>query len=244
MSEYGSISKEAQRRESMTRRAIWLPLGLFAAALVGLIGLSAQGAQAGGTATVTAGSGTVVPGGSITVDLTVTPSGTLVGALDVTIGYDAAVLDATPDNLGTATCNEGVNPITCSFANLAGLTGVVASLQFDAVGADGTSSALTVVVTTCSDEIGTDITCTPGNGLVNVQAATPTPVPTAVPTAAPTAAPTTAPTAVPATITPAGLPPTGSDSGSNALPLFLAAMGIAAVTAGAWAVTRLRREQI
>ena len=239
----------------MTRRAIWLPLGLFAAAIVGLSGLFAPDAQAGTDATVAIGSGTVAPGANIIVDLTVTPNGaTIVGALDVDIDYDPAVL--TVVNASAATCNEtfDANTIRCSLADLAGLTGVESTIEFTAIGADGTSSALALIIATCADDTGAPLSCTNTDGTINVQAATPTPVPTASPTPGPTAAPTSpgqtvAPTAVPATTTPGALPSTGAteplgDSGSTALPLFLAAMGIAALTAGAWAVTRLRREQI
>ena len=237
----------------MTRRAIWLPLGLFAAAIVGLIGLSAPGAQAGTDATVAIGSGTVASGANIIVDLTVTPSGaTIVGALDVDIDYDPAVL--TIVNASNPTCNEtfDANTIRCSLADLTGLSGVESTIEFTAIGANGTSSALDVIIATCADDTGAPLTCTATDGTINVQAPTPSPVPTAVPTAAPTAVPTATPvgqTPTPvtgagtATPTPAGLPPTGGDSSSSALPLLLAAMGVATLTAGAWAITRLRRVQ-
>jgi len=234
----------------MTKRAIWLPLGLFAAAMVGLTGLFAPDAHAGTDATVSIGGGTVSQGANITVDLTVTPTGaTIVGALDLDIDYDPAVL--TVVNASAATCNEtfDANTIRCSLANLSGLSGVVSTIEFNAIGANGTSSLLDVIITTCADDTGANLTCTDQDGTINVQAPTPspTPVPTAVPTPVPTAVPTAAPTspgqtAVPAsaTPTPGGLPPTGGDSSSSALPLLLAAIGLAALTSGAWAVTRLR----
>jgi hypothetical protein len=224
---------------------------LIAAAVVGLTGLFATDAQAGGgSATVTAGSGTVAPAGSITVDLTVTPTGTLVGALDVDIQYDPAVLDAT--GASNPTCNhafdqDDVAPdvIRCSLANLTGLSGVVSTLTFAAPGADGTSSPLTVVISSCSDEQGNPIDpCTGVDGLINVQAATPTPEPTDTPAPTDTPVPgaaTDTPVPGAATATPGTLPQTGGGSGSGTLPLLLAAMGIAALTAGAWAITRLRR---
>jgi hypothetical protein len=122
-------------------------------------------------------------------------------------------------------------------------------VSFVAVGADGTSSTLDVVINTCADDIGTTITCADTDGSVAVQAATPTPAPTSPAPTSPgatptpvgqTPGPTTAPGA--ATPTPGGLPATGGESdGMSTLPLLLAAIGAAAVTAGGWAVFRLRR---
>ena len=226
----------------MTKRAIWLPLGLIAAIAVGMTGLFASNAHAGTDATVAAGSGTVAPGANIIVDLTVTPSGaTIVGALDVDIDYDPAVL--TVVNASNPTCNEAfdADTIRCSLANLTGLSGVVSTLEFTAVGADGTSSALNVIITSCADDAGNPLACADSDGTINVQAATPTPTPSPTPATTPTpTGGTAAPTAGSPTPTPAGLPPTGGDSGSSTLPVLLAGMGILVLSAGAWALSRLR----
>jgi hypothetical protein len=107
-------------------------------------------------------------------------------------------------------------------------------------------------VTSCGDDTGTPITCTPSNNTVTVQQPTapPTEPPTAPPTAPPTgatAAPTGA-TAAPtgaagtATPTPAGLPPTGgADDGSSSLPWLLAVIGVSGAAAAVWATMRVRR---
>ncbi len=242
----------------MTKKAIWLPLGLAVAAAVALTGLFASDAQAGQPqATVAIGSTSCAPAAACgPVDITVTPAGaTVVGALDVDVVYDPAVL-GTPACTPAASCNPtfAANTIRFSLANLSGLSGAVGTVSFVAVGADGTSSTLDVVINTCADDIGSNITCADTDGSINVQAATPTPAPTPVPTAAPTSPGATTPpggatpTPVPgaATVTPAGVPSSagdgsGGNGGMGTLPLFLAAIGIAAITAGAWAVTRLRR---
>jgi hypothetical protein len=247
------LYKEAHRGgKSMTRRAIWLPLGLVAAAVIGLTGLFATDVQAGGgsaTITIVPTPESCTPGQTdCNVDLTVTPTVGDVGALDVDINYDNTVLTATAASAPTCNPAFDADTIRCSLANLSGLTGVVSSITFTAIGADGATSPLALVISACTDTTGTDITCTPTDGTVNVQAATPTPAPTDTPAPTPTPAgqtptpvgQTPAPTAGAGTATPGGLPPTGGDSGTSALPLLLAAIGIAALTAGAWAVTRLR----
>jgi hypothetical protein len=229
----------------MTNKAIWLPVALIAAAAVGLMGLlvATDGAKAGGSATVSVSGGTVAPGGNITVDVNITPTGTLVGAADVQVDYDPAVLTPTACT-PAASCNTAfdANTVAFSLADLAGLTGVEGTITFNAIGAAGTSSALTVVVTACSDETGTTITCTPQNSTVNVQQPTASPSPSPAPTASPTGtagAGTATPTGSP---TPAGLPPTGgSDGDSSSIGWVLAALGIAAVAAAGWATMRLRR---
>lgn len=237
----------------MTRRAIWLPLGLFAAAIVGLIGLSAQGAQAGGGATFSVTSATVAPNGSVTVDFVITPdAGFTVGAYSVDIVDDGLVsaTGCTVSAIGTQVCNAAFAADTVRFggaATGAGFSGNSGTITYLAGATEGvTTLTLNVDTAACTDVDTVPITCTGTNGTITITTATPVP-PTPSPTPVPTtpAATTAAATAVPATATPtpAGLPPTGGDSSSSTLPLFLAAMGIATLTASAWAVTRLRRVQ-
>jgi hypothetical protein len=230
----------------MTKKAIWLPLGLVAAVAVALTALSAPSAQAGGGATVSVSTVTCAPGSTTcTVDVTVTPdAGVIVGALDLQIDYTNTIVNAT--SATPATCNPAfdADTIACSFADIAGLTGVEGTVTFTVLGVDGDSSPLTLSIQTCSDDTGAPITCTPVSGAVNVSQATPTPTaPPATPTpVGGTATPVGTAGAGTATPTPAGLPPTGGDSGSSStLPLLLGALGAAALVAGAWAVTRLRR---
>jgi hypothetical protein len=124
-------------------------------------------------------------------------------------------------------------PDTVEFflTDAAGLSGVEGSITFTAIGANGTSSPLLVFIYTCNNLAGAPLTnCVEQDGDISIQAATPTPVP---PT--PTATPTPAATAC-------CLPPTGGSSdGASALPWLLAAAGVAAASAAAWAGIRLLR---
>jgi hypothetical protein len=198
----------------MTKTALLLPLGLIAAAAVGLMGLFSfeEGAQAGTNyADVAIGSATVAPNGTVTVDLTVTPSaavgaaesgancgdttdndadtvvddGCPLGAIDATVGYTAADLSVTgcTANFGGA-CNALLNPVTYSIANLSGISGVAGTLTIQA-GATEVASTLTLTVTTCGDQAGGTVTCGATNGTITIAQAT------ATPTTAPTPTPTT-----------------------------------------------------
>jgi hypothetical protein len=146
--------------------------------------------QGGATnATIGIGSGTVAPGGSITVDLVVSPTSGKVGALGVQIDYNPAVLTATAAT--PATCNFAFDADTvfCSTLDLAGLSGIEGTISFQAIGADGTSSVLNVIVITCGDEQGNPIPCADQDGVINVLAATPTPTPIPTPSPTPALAP-------------------------------------------------------
>ena len=163
---------------SMLRRSLTLATILVTVvAFVALVS-TASHTKAGGSATIAIGSTTCLTGeNNCTVNLTVSPAGTIVAALDVDINYDAAVLAVV--DASNPTCNEAfdANTIRCSLANLTGLTGVVSSMTFAVIGAGGTSSPLNVVIAGCYDDTGTPITCTEADGLISVQAFTPTPTP-------------------------------------------------------------------
>jgi hypothetical protein len=162
---------------------------VLAVALAYVPGLLGRQADAGGgSADIAVGSGTVAPGGNITVDLVVTPTSGDVGSLTIDISFDAAVLDATAASAPTCNIAFDNDTIRCSFATLSGLSGVITTLTFNAIGGDGTSSALDLLISACTDTAAIDITCTPTDGNISVIAATPTASPSPSPTPSPTPA--------------------------------------------------------
>jgi hypothetical protein len=192
-------------------------------AALGLLALVMSGddARAGGNyADVAIGSATVAPGGTATVDLTVTPSASVgatesgancgdttdndadtvvddgcpLGALDVTVGYAAGDLSVTgcTANFGGA-CNALLNPVTWSTANLSGISGVAGTLTIQA-GPSPVASTLTLTVTTCADLSGGTQTCSTTNGTITILPATPSPTPTASPIPSASPSPTPSPT--------------------------------------------------
>jgi len=181
-------------------------------------------------ATVGVGSGTVAPGGSITVPVNITPTGSEVvaGALiDVTYPSSLAVTACTP----VATCNPGYGPNTVrlALANLSGLSGQVGSITFQAGATPGTAN-LGVAVPQCFDAAPLPITCTGAGGTITIQA------PAAPAPEATTPAPTTPP---------AGLPVTGSASGDGdgnswLLPLIIGLGAAALMGSSAFAINRAR----
>jgi|SRR5438094_4125 len=254
----------------MSKSAKWLPLGLMAGAVLALIaafgvGTTAQ-AQAPSVA-VTIDSPTLDVAETAAANLTVTPTGVTVGAMDLTVTYPTAYVsvDATTGCSTTfGVCNSATaGTVSFALAQVSGITGTAGTITF--TGTALGSGPLAITITTCADETGTDISsnCTATDGTITVAAATatptesPTPSPTESPTPAPsggsaTATPTTAaggsatPTgtgARSATPTAAGLPRTGgSDSdGMGVLPFALGALGLAVVAGGVWAVARMRR---
>jgi hypothetical protein len=169
------------------------------------------------------------------VDITVTPGSATLAGVDVFVDYDAAVLTATAvaaaDGLGTCYVNPppDTDTITCSLSSVSpGLSGTVASISFDVIGAAGSTSPLHISVFSCVDENGAFIACTAADGVVTVGQA-PTPGPTPPP-------PSTSSTGIAECplercITPAAFPDTGGGSPDRALPLLVALTLLAVATA-------------
>jgi hypothetical protein len=234
----------------MTKRAMWLPLGLIAAVAVGLTGLFASDAQAGGgSAVFTISSGNAAPNGTVDITVSVAPTGVSgVGAFQIDIVDDALVSATSCTATIGVVCNAAFAADTVRVTGAAtppGFTGTLATITYTAGATEGTSTlAGTVDTASCTDPDTNPITCTDVDGSITIQQATPTPTPSPTPaggTATPTPAGGTAtPVGQTPSPTPAGLPPTGGDSASSTLPVLLAGMGILALSAGAWAVSRLR----
>jgi len=155
------------------------------------------------------------------------------------VGADCDGVDTDADT----EIDDGCPYVSLSSTNLSapGVDGDVLDIVFTA-GGTPVLSPLTLTVSTCGDLLGAPLVCAETDGSVDIQAitASPSPSPTPVPTSP--GATTAAPTAGSPTATPAGLPQTGGDSdGSGSLPWLIAAMGVAAAAAAAWATMRLRR---
>ena len=247
---------------SKTNNLPWLALTLTGAVLLALVvWLAAVSPTQAGVHAVSIGSATVAPGGSVTVSLDAVAPPLGIGAIDATVTYDTAVVTATACtanaawDVGDCTIDSVAGTVRLLGADVAGLgSGSLATIDFDAVGAAGTSSALDleVAIMTLPDE--TDVTAalvavTDGTITVAATTATPTPAP-ATPTATPgpgtptaTPAPGT-PTATPAPA-PEALPPTGgepSDGGSSGLAWLAAIAGaIAMMSGGLWLALKRRR---
>lgn len=132
-------------------------------------------------AIVQAGTVVVAAGGTVNVPVTIKNiPGPGLGAYDIRINYNPAVINVTaviggaPPFGGAPTSNTGVpgtvllNAFQAS--QVPGPTGdiIVAYLVVSAVGAPGTSSALTPVITTVSDTSGGNMPATTGNGSVTI----------------------------------------------------------------------------
>ena len=171
-------------------------------ALAGLalsLGLFLAGAPVSGalSATVAVSSGSVSPGGEITVALDAQGFSSL-GAATVDVAYDTAVLDAItcagdPDDaLDLGSCNDSYGPGKVRFTGISasGVSGDMrlALITFRAVGAAGQSSALDVQPQTFADTAGGNIPVGDVDGSVSVQggASAPAPPPSPGP---PTASP-------------------------------------------------------
>jgi hypothetical protein len=237
----------------MTKTAIWLPLGLIAAAAIALTAFISSSAQAGGQApqaTIGVTSAAVAPNGTVTIDFVVTPAaGVSVGAYDVSI-VDDALVSATACTHSTFVCNAAPGPadtVLFSAASLSAITGNVGTITYQAGASTGTSN-LTVTINSCADTETTPITCAAQNGTITIQepTATPSPSPSPAPTSpGATAAPTGTGAAGSATPTPnlggsnqGGNPDDGS---TNSMIWVLGALGAAGAAAATWATMRLRR---
>jgi hypothetical protein len=122
-----------------------------------------------------------------------------VGSLDLEVHYDNAVLTATGCTTSIGVCNPSFGPDTVRYAmsDISGMSGVVGTVTFTAIGAAGTSSLLDLAFPfPCGDTIGNVITCTDADGQISVVASTPTPTP-GPPTPTPTPTPTPVPTPEP-----------------------------------------------
>jgi hypothetical protein len=232
----------------------WLPLSLLSvvAALAGL--LAVVSIAHGAVQSLGVGSATVAPGGQATVDVTAAATAPGIGAWTVDVAYNAALVSfVSCESHPAGFCNNiaAENKVRFTGASAAGVSGNVdlGSITFRAGDDEGTAG-LDVTVVTLTDPTAAPLTVTPTDGAITI--AQPTPTPTPVPaTPTPTPAPATpTPTPAPATptpvVTPAAIPATGGlagDGGSTVL-YVLAALGAAIIAAGAWAVTRMRREAI
>ena len=165
-------------------------------------------ASAGTTdATIAIGSASVVSGGSTSVNLTVTPAGGVsVGTTTVDVTYNNVVLAVDSCVAPSGVCNPALDADTVRFAllDLAGLSGNEGTITFDAIGAGGTSSALSLAIPICGNTDAENINCSGVDGLITVTTPTPSPTPTPTPTPIPTPTPTPAPTPTP---TPSPTPP-------------------------------------
>jgi hypothetical protein len=196
----------------------------------GSVSASATEATAGGTSTVevvaTAGSGHGI--GNWTIDLTFEP-------LDYT-GNPTCSSNAA----GSLTVNPGGASGIVRFGGATGeptgLTGdvVIGTCTFTPSGAAGDCSAVGITVGRMDDENGNALGPSASGDEVCVAAAvtdSPTPVPG---------------TATPTAVQPSKAPTTGgelsSGSGMNSLTWLLALSGLAIVAAGAWTLSRARRE--
>src|SRR6266581_8920064 len=176
--------RQRKRRTGMTKavRIGWLPLAVIAAALIALGGwlAVAPSTQAQATSVVVAASdANVAVGGTGDSNITVTPTGVTVGALDLTVTYDSTLASATcATTFGV--CNAALTPgtVTFSLAQVSGISGTAGTITFTGVAAG--NSPIAVTINTCADDQGADITtCTATNGTltVSVETATPTPSP-------------------------------------------------------------------
>ena len=120
-------------------------------------------------ADVAIGTAIVAPGGAVTVDLIVTPNaGVTVSALDFDVVYDKSILKATactPEG-----CNEAwrVDTVHFPMASLAGFSGPAGTITFSAVGAEGATSPLRLLLQTCANFEAEYIACSATDGSVTI----------------------------------------------------------------------------
>jgi hypothetical protein len=207
-------------------------------AVLALAALGSAGAQS--ASDVTVGSGTVEPGGSITIDVSANASG--VGAYRVDVQYDSTLVTATDCTSAFGICSidtVAASTVRINGSSVSGISGnpvVLGTITFTAGQTEGTAD-LNVDSGTFlfSDTSGSDISVTPTGGEIVIAQATPTPTP----------APTTPGATAAPTATPGGLPATGgpdAESTASTMAWLLAAAGVVVVSAGAWALARARRE--
>jgi hypothetical protein len=120
-------------------------------------------------ANVSMGAATVTPGGDVTVDLIVTPqAGTTVGALDIDVVYDQTVVKMTACTPEGCNATFGVDTVHFSLASLSGYSGVAGSVTFSAIGAEGATSPLKVLLQTCANVEAEYIACSATDGSVTI----------------------------------------------------------------------------
>lgn len=222
-----------------------LPLALVASALVALAAWAAVVGIAHAANAVSADSVTVEPGASGSANVNAEAPANELGAWEIDITYDPAVITVDSCDAGSVGLNlcsvdqVAENTVRVVGADAGGATGddiVLATINFTAVGDDGDCTDLTVTVNQFADVDSQETNPSSTDGEVCIETPTPTPTP------APTASPTTAPTASP-TASPGGLPDTGgpADSGSSNMAAYLLGiLGLAVVGSGVFAVTRIR----
>ncbi len=182
----------AERRNR--RQALALGGAAAAAAMAVLAAAGGWFAAAGPTQalqeSVSIGSATVAPAGTVTVSLDAVAPAAGIGSIDATVTYDTAVVnatDCTPNadwDVGDCTIDPAAGTVRLIAADVAGLaSGSLATITFQAVGAAGTSSALDVQVDIFALPDESSVTPTVNDGTITVEGptATPTPAPTAVP---------------------------------------------------------------
>lgn len=221
----------------------WLPLALVASALVALAAWAAVIGVASAANSVSAGSATVVPDGSGSVDVTASAPAAGLGAWEIDIVYDPAVItvdSCDEGSVGLNLCSVDLvadNTVRVVGADAGGADGdlTLATINFTAVGEDGDCGDLSVTVNQFADTESQETNPSASDGEVCIEAPTPTPEPTAAPTEAPTATP--APSALPPT---GGTPDAGSSS--NMAAYLLGILGLAVVGSGVFAVSRIRNQ--
>ncbi len=125
----------------------------------------------------------VAPGGTVTIPITATaPVGGNIAGVDITLTYDPAII-IVPVGGVTSTAfptlvpniNNATGTTRIVAVNIAGVTGTmtIANVQFNAVGAAGNTSSLTITVNLngLTDSNGVVLTPTITNGVVTVTAA-------------------------------------------------------------------------
>jgi hypothetical protein len=155
------------RKRSVVAIAAW---GILLLAVTGLA-LSQESSEAGSTTTVSVSSASVTVGGSVTVDLTVSPApGVSVGAMDVRISYDNTRFYAshcTVIQAGVCNAQASPNQVAYGMSSLSGIPSDVGSVTFNAISSYG-SSPLQVVVTSCADVNAETIVCEGEDGVIEV----------------------------------------------------------------------------
>jgi hypothetical protein len=223
-------------------RGIWTPVALVAAAaaVFGIVAVAY-----GAVSSLGIGSAETTPGGTVTVQVTASATAPGIGTANIDVTYDSSLVSLTGCELGAGLvgfCNPDFGPNTARLvgASATGVSGnvVIGTLTFQAGQTEGVAN-LTLTVNQLTDPEAVPLTVTPTNGTITI--AQPTPAPT--PSPAPEATPTEAPAATP-TPTPAQLPETGGPAGDGSSTLavwLLAALGLAVLGGGVWAVSRARR---
>jgi hypothetical protein len=126
-----------------------------------------------GAATIAVSSATVPPDTEFTVEVTVTPAeGGSVGALDLGISYDGALLTMVECSAtGGAVCiaAPGETAVLFRFAGLAGISGSLGSITFKSQSTEG-QTPLRATVEACANIEANLIDCAGSDGLVTISA--------------------------------------------------------------------------